>query len=91
MPWFVYILKSTVDEDFYKGLTEHIEKRLQEHNSGQSKFTSSKMPWTLVYLAEIHDKKNAIIEERRIKKLNRKSLHKLISSAENQISTILVG
>jgi putative endonuclease len=90
MPWFVYILKSTVDGDFYKGITENIGKRFQEHNSGQSKFTSTKMPWTLVFLAEMHDKKNAIIEERRIKKLNRKSLEKLINSEENQISTILV-
>jgi predicted GIY-YIG superfamily endonuclease len=48
------------------------------------------MPWTLVFLAEMHDKKNAIIEERRITKLNRKSLEKLINSEENQISTILV-
>jgi predicted GIY-YIG superfamily endonuclease len=49
------------------------------------------MPWILVYLAEMHDKKNTIIEERRIKKLNRKSLDRLINSEENQTSTILVN
>jgi putative endonuclease len=78
MAWFIYILKSEIDGDFYKGITENIEHRLLEHNTGQSKFTSTKMPWQLVYSKEIESKKEAIIEEKRIKRLNKKSLFKLI-------------
>jgi putative endonuclease len=49
MNWLVYILQSEVDGDYYKGVTQNIEKRLLEHNTGESKFTSTKTPWKLVY------------------------------------------
>jgi putative endonuclease len=78
MAWFIYILQSEVDGDFYKGITEDIDKRIYEHNTGQSQFTSTKMPWRLVYFKEMVSKKDAIIEEKRIKRLNRKSLLKII-------------
>jgi putative endonuclease len=37
------------------------------------------MPWKLVYIKAMPDKTSALIEEKRIKKLNRASLEKLIS------------
>lgn len=77
MSWFVYILRSDQDGDLYKGITEDIQRRLEEHNSGKSKFTSSKTPWQLVYHKEMPNKREAIIEEKRLKKLNRTSLEKL--------------
>jgi putative endonuclease len=79
MSWFVYILKSDKDGDYYKGITEDIQRRLDEHNSGESFFTATKMPWQLVYLKEMPNKRDAIIEEKRIKKLNKKSLEKIIN------------
>ena len=30
-------------------MTQNLERRLKEHNSGKSKFTSSYIPWILVY------------------------------------------
>jgi len=80
LPWFVYILKSEIDGDFYKGVTENLVVRLEQHNTGQSKFTSSKMPWILVFSKEMNDERSALIEEKRIKKLNRASLERLIVS-----------
>jgi len=52
MSWFVYILQSEKDGDYYKGITENIELRLKQHNTGQSTFTSTKMPWQLLYSKE---------------------------------------
>jgi putative endonuclease len=78
MSWFVYILQSEKDGDYYKGITENIELRLKQHNTGQSTYTSTKMPWQLVYIKEMSCKRDALIEERRLKKLNRASLEKLI-------------
>jgi len=49
MSWFVYILQSEKDGDYYKGITENIELRLKQHNAGQSTYTSTKMPWQLLY------------------------------------------
>ncbi len=76
MSWFVYILRSDKDGDLYKGITEDIQRRLEEHNSGKSKFTSSKTPWQLVYQKEMPNKREAIIEEKLLKKLKIKSLEK---------------
>jgi putative endonuclease len=78
MSWFVYILRSDKDGDLYKGITEDIQRRLEEHNFGKSRFTSSKTPWQLVYQKEMPNKREAIIEEKLLKKLNRKSLEKLL-------------
>lgn len=64
MNWFVYIIQSEVDGDYYKGITQNIEKRLSEHNSGESKFTSTKMPWKLIYNKVYVLKKDALIEEK---------------------------
>ncbi len=81
MAWFIYILRSELDGDYYKGITENVLRRLEEHNAGDSKFTSTKRPWKLVFQKEMPSKRDAIIEEKRIKKLNRRSLVKLISES----------
>jgi putative endonuclease len=76
--FFVYILESLKDGSYYKGYTENIEKRVEEHNLGKSKYTSSKTPWKLVYLREYASKTEALKEEKRLKKLNKKSIQRLI-------------
>ena len=51
--WYVYILKSEKSGLLYTGMTENIQTRLTQHNSGKSKFTKGHIPWTLVYSEEI--------------------------------------
>lgn len=48
--YFVYILKSLKDGTFYKGQTENIDKRLEEHNRGKCSATRNKLPWMLVHV-----------------------------------------
>ena len=76
--YWVYILKNQ-EGIYYKGYTTNIEKRLEEHNTGLSRYTSNKGPWSIVYSKTFEDKKDALIEEKRIKRLNVKSIEKLIS------------
>ena len=45
----VYVLQSIKNGIHYVGMTEDIERRLIEHNSGKSKFTSAFIPWKLIY------------------------------------------
>ena len=45
----VYILKSLVDGSFYTGVTEDLIARLRAHNSGTSKYSSSKRPFEIVW------------------------------------------
>lgn len=43
---FVYILQSEVDTDrFYVGTTSDLDRRLSEHNLGQSTHTNKFKPW----------------------------------------------
>jgi putative endonuclease len=47
MPGYVYILFSASLQKTYTGSTDNVEKRLHEHNSGKSTFTSRGIPWKL--------------------------------------------
>ena len=77
--YYVYIIYSAAFDVYYKGFTEFPELRLEEHNSNKSRYTAGKGPWSLVYLQKFETKKDALVEEKRIKGLNRRSLEKLIS------------
>ena len=76
--FYIYILFSKSSNTYYNGFTENLKKRVQNHLAGRSKYTSTKNDWVLVYSKEFEIKKEALIEEKRLKKLNRASLEKLI-------------
>jgi putative endonuclease len=44
MPFYVYIIQSKKDNSFYKGFSENPYQRLDQHNNGESHYTSSKIP-----------------------------------------------
>jgi len=45
----VYAIESQVDSRIYIGLSSNVLKRLDEHNSGETKSTKGYRPWKLVY------------------------------------------
>jgi putative endonuclease len=65
--YYIYILRSKKDGSFYKGFTNDLSRRLHEHNSGKSQFTSSKIPWELIYWEEFNTKAEAIYREKYLK------------------------
>ncbi|WP_347050157.1 GIY-YIG nuclease family protein [Flavobacterium olei] len=77
--FYVYIIYSKTFDVYYKGFSENISQRLLYHNDNNSRYTSNKGPWELVYSKAFETKKEALIEELRLKKLNRKSLEALIN------------
>ncbi len=85
MSYYVYIIESEKDGTFYKGYTKNIDKRLIEHNNGQSRYTSKKMPWKLVYLEEFETKREALIRERKIKHYNSEYLLTMIKNYKENI------
>ena len=84
--YWVYIIRNN-HGIFYKGFSADLEKRILEHNSDLSRFTSGKGPWVLVYSKKFDTKMEALIEEKRVKRLNVKSIQNLISVGWNTCLT----
>ena len=76
--YFSYIIFSASSDVFYKGSSSNPQQRLWEHNNNLSHYTAGKGPWTLVYIKEFSTKREALIDEKRLKKLNRRSIELLI-------------
>lgn len=64
---YVYIIQSQKDKSKYVGSTEDLKRRLQEHNRGGVRFTSSKTPYVLVWYCAFRNKKKAIDFEKYLK------------------------
>jgi len=62
--FIVYILKSLKDQKRYIGLTENLERRIHEHNSGLVKSTKNRRPLKLIHTENFEDKKEAQSKER---------------------------
>lgn len=84
--YFVYILKMK-DETLYCGITNNINKRMKQHSIGTaSKYTRSRLPFILVFLAFIGSKSDALKIEIKIKKLKKEAKLELINSKLNALN-----
>ena len=61
------ILQSLVDGSQYVGMTEHPDRRLQEHNKGMVYWTKRKKPWKRILLEKWKDRKDARKREKYLK------------------------
>jgi putative endonuclease len=68
MTFYVYILYSSKLEKYYIGSTNDIEDRLYRHNSGQSTFTKTGIPWVLIHKEETATRAEAVRLEMSVKK-----------------------
>lgn len=60
---FVYAIYSLENNRIYVGQTENIEKRLKEHNSGQTRSTKPYIPWELFYQEHCENRADARLRE----------------------------
>lgn len=65
--YYVYVLQSEVDGNFYTGFSEDITRRIEQHNNGLVKSTKSRVPLRLVYYEASHNVKDAIHREKYLK------------------------
>jgi len=80
LEWTVYILRCG-DGTLYTGITNHLERRLAEHEAGQgAKYTKGRGPFELVYQETSSSRGLASQRENQIKSLNRDAKLLLISS-----------
>lgn len=61
--FYTYVLKSLKNSRFYIGSTNNLQRRLKEHNSGQSKYTKLTAPFILIYQETFQTRKNAVRRE----------------------------
>lgn len=72
MPYYVYMIECK-DGKLYTGITNNLERRLKDHNSGNGgRFTRFRAPVTLVYIEEVLNRSEALKREAAIKRLTRK-------------------
>lgn len=77
--WFVYVLRSKQTGRTYVGATINEKRRLRQHNGeikGGARATRGFRPWEIIRLiGPIKTQKEALKEERRVKKLRAKRLN----------------
>ena len=86
--FYVYVLLSQVDSQWYIGSTNDLKRRLIEHNKSKSYSTKLRAPFKLVYyeayLEETdarHREKNLKLRSRAFEQLKRRITISLISAA----------
>lgn len=67
MEFTVYILFSVSTEKHYTGSTHHLENRLFEHNSGETKSIRSGIPWEVIWKTQLPTRAEAVQLETKIK------------------------
>ena len=80
--YFVYILKCN-DNTYYTGVTNNIERRFSEHQSGEdvNSYRHKRRPVKLMFYAEFSNIEFAIEKEKQIKKWSRTKKEALINGA----------
>ena len=65
--YFVYVLSSGKDNNFYTGYTQNLNKRIEEHNKGVVSSTNYRRPFKLVYYEACLNREDALKRERYLK------------------------
>jgi putative endonuclease len=82
---YVYLLRCA-DDSLYCGWTTDMQRRLAAHRSGAaSRYTRSRRPVKLALVISVVDRRAALLEEARIKRLPRAAKLRLIATAEPQM------
>ena len=71
--FYVYLLKSSKDNNLYTGFTNNLKRRITEHDSGLVSSTNLRKPFALIYFEGYRSEKDARRRERNLKLRSRAS------------------
>ena len=76
--YYVYVLLSEKDQNFYIGFSENVGQRLDEHNTGKNISTKLRRPFELIYYETHTSKSDALRREQYFKTTKGKATLKQI-------------
>jgi putative endonuclease len=82
--YYVYAISSLERNYIYVGLTDNIERRLSEHNTGKNKTTMAYSPFVLIYFEKCGNRIEARIKEKYFKSGSGKEKLKIIRENQGQ-------
>lgn len=86
---YVYILKSLINRTHYVGLTENVDKRLEQHNRGKNYSTKNLRPWVLIHVEIIESRAKARELEKFFKSgYGREIISELVTLQVNIVSPV---
>ncbi len=65
--YYVYILQSKLNGQFYIGYTTDLTNRLKQHNSGYTQSTAPYIPYELIYFEGYRCREDALLREKKLK------------------------
>ncbi|MFZ2303935.1 MAG: GIY-YIG nuclease family protein [Minisyncoccia bacterium] len=65
--YYVYVLRSDKDKNFYVGYTENLKSRFEQHQKGQVESTKDRRPLEIIYSEACLDKHDAMHREKYLK------------------------
>lgn len=67
MKYYVYVIRSMEDGEFYTGFATDVQRRVAEHNQGKVVSTSYRRPFELIYYEACSSKEDALAREKYLK------------------------
>ena len=65
--YYVYVIQSKKDKQFYTGFTIDLQNRIQEHNAGRVPSTKERDPFELIYYEACLTERDALAREKYLK------------------------
>jgi len=65
--YYVYVLRNTKGQ-LYIGSTDDLERRVQQHQQGETRWTRNRGPWTLVFSESFQTRADAMHREKQLKR-----------------------
>ncbi len=62
--YYVYAISSLVKNYIYVGLTDNLERRIQQHNDGRERTTKPYLPYILIYPETLNNRHEARLREK---------------------------
>jgi len=65
--YYVYVIQSSKDKQFYTGFTRDLQNRFQEHNAGRVSSTKERAPFELIYYEACLNEQDGLAREKYLK------------------------